>query len=140
MIGALCRLPPVKSSRQLLFIASIKQASPNMPPSRDCADDSSPPVLIVALFLSSACVDGSRQHWLLVNHRRIRRRQRCKRRREVEEVVQPWVLLWKDQKTAGGMIAIIESRHFFVNLGVIRVELTGSLSRSQQPARRTYGD
>jgi hypothetical protein len=58
----------------------------------------------------------------------------------VEEVVQPWVFSWKDQKTAGGMIAIVESRHFFANLGVIRVELTGSLSRSQQLARHTYGD
>jgi hypothetical protein len=58
----------------------------------------------------------------------------------VEEVVQPWVLLWKDQKTVGGMIAIVESWHFFANLGVIRVELTGSLSCSQQPARGTYGD
>ncbi len=58
----------------------------------------------------------------------------------MEEVVQPWVFSWKDQKTAGGMIAIVESRHFFANLGVIRVELTGSLSRSQQLARHTYGD
>ncbi len=58
----------------------------------------------------------------------------------MEEVVQPWVLSWKDQKTAGGMIAIVKSQDFFANLGVIRVELTGSLSRSQQPARRTYGD
>ncbi len=71
-----------------------------MPPSRDRADDSSPPVLIVALFLSSACVDGSWRHWLLVDPRHIHRRRRCKRRREVEEVVQPWVLSWKDQRAA----------------------------------------